>query len=167
MEGHSCIFSILTYLAPIPFLGWEGKKDVGWASEQEAIYNPAPVCSLSAPREGFAWRPHPPGNGHGEKWRLLFKGRKVDIWTDLPKSCHLETLAIPRLQQFVNPSVFLYSSQQWKRCRILLVIKMLLTTSLCLGAFLLKIYYLFTIIKTRGCKRDSQRLFIYFWPTDV
>lgn len=78
----------------------------------------------------------------------------------LPSSDNLEALCTPWLQQFGHPfcPVLLTNVE---KIQDLPLIKMLLTASLRPGAFLLKTFYVLTIIKRRGCNRDSMGLFVF------
>ena len=82
VEGHSYIFSILTYLDP-HMLSWMGRKDAEFATEQEPLCSTYPSLLSVDAMGSLCRRALSPDHGHGKRQKLLFKKRKVDIQTDL------------------------------------------------------------------------------------
>ena len=82
MGGHSCTSGSLTCLDPSE-LSWVRGDGVVLASKQESMHNPGgSLQSVDAVERLSAQGPHPLGDGHEERWKVLFKRIRVDIQRD-------------------------------------------------------------------------------------
>lgn len=79
MGGHSYTSGSLTCLDPSK-LSWVTGEGMVLASKQESMHNPGgSLQSVDVVERLSVQRPHPLGDGHGERRKLLCKGVWVDI----------------------------------------------------------------------------------------